>query len=165
MCFVFFIFSLFNQWHSKYFEHVTCIYLLLLFFCIKKISGNSTPLPKREVPLQAPKSLFLRAPIITSTSCSVIVISPCGRWKEWVSRCHRSTNVVINAWPSFMDGTMCRRSKPSNLTMAITCSSTIGSRRVKSSWRHQQFSVPRGSCKCYNNRQISYTLIKYVICH
>ena len=139
--------------------------LYLFIYLYKKISGDSTPLPKREVPLQAPKSLFLRAPIITSTSCSVIIISPCGRWKEWVSRRHPSTNVVINAWPSFMDGTMCRRSKLSNLTMAITCSSTVGSRRVKSSWRHQQFSVPRGSCKCYNNRQISYTLIKYVICH
>ena len=27
-------FSLFNQWHSKYFEHVICIYFFL-FFCIK----------------------------------------------------------------------------------------------------------------------------------
>ena len=91
-------------------------------------------------------------PMITSTSCNVIVISPCGRWNVWVSGRYRSTNAVINAWSSCMDGTKCRPSRPSNLTMARTRSSTIGTRSANSSWRLRQSSVPGGSCKYYNNR-------------
>ena len=42
----------------KHFDHVFCI----LFFSIKNKWRPHTTYPKREVPLQAPESLFLRAP-------------------------------------------------------------------------------------------------------
>ena len=91
-------------------------------------------------------------PMITSTSCNVIVISPCGRWNVGVSRHHHSTNAVINAWSSCMDRTKCKPSRPSNLTVARTWSSTIGHWSVNSSWRLWQSNVVGGSCKYYNNR-------------
>ena len=97
-------------------------------------------------------SLSMSNPMITSTSYNVIVISPCGRWNVWVSRRHCSTNAVINAWSSCMDGTECRPSRPSNLTMTRTRSSTIGTRSVNSSWQLRQSSVLGGSYKYYNNR-------------
>ena len=42
----------------KHFDHVFCILFFFLFFCIKNKWRLHTTYPKREVPLQAPESLF-----------------------------------------------------------------------------------------------------------
>ena len=45
----------------EYFDNVICIYFFL-FFCIKNKWRLHPTYPKREVPLKAPKSLFLEHP-------------------------------------------------------------------------------------------------------
>ena len=58
----------------KYFDHVIFFFLIFLY---KNISGDTTPLPKREVPLQALGSLFFfRAP-----QWSLTVATPLGMSK------------------------------------------------------------------------------------
>ena len=51
-------------------------------------------------------------PIITSMSCNVMVISLWGKWNECVSDRHLSTNIVINAWSTFIHGSNPPSSRP-----------------------------------------------------
>ena len=80
---------------------------------------------------------------ITSTSCNVMLTSPCGMWKVWVSRCHRSTKAVIRPWSISLPKTQRSPSKPSALMMLTTRSSTTGSRLENSKLRLRQVKVPR----------------------
>ena len=64
-------FSLFNQWHSKYFDHVICIYFFL-FFCIKNKWRLHTTTQKRGA-LTSIRISFLRAPITVSHNMICLV--------------------------------------------------------------------------------------------
>ena len=91
---------------------------------------------------------FLRAPCYsltsigsprrTSTSYNVMVTSPCGMWKVWVSGHHRSTKAVISLWSISLLKVLRSPSKPSPLMMSLTRSSTIGSRLVNFSLQLRQ---------------------------
>ena len=102
------------------------------------------------------------SPRITSTSCNVMVISPCGMWKVWVSGRHRSTKAVIRPWSSSLPGCLKSPSKPNALIMSTTRSSTIGSRLKNSSVRPQQVRAP-GSCRKRNPR-LTYDKRLHVHC-
>ena len=64
---------------------------------------------------------------ITSISCKVIDISPCGRWNISVSSCRHSTKADIRPWSISLDGALHNPSKPTNLIISITRSSSIRS--------------------------------------
>ena len=110
---------------------------------IPSISWHSTAHPKSVIPIIASPSIGI--PKRTSISYNVIVISPCGRWKVWVSGHHHSTKAVIKLWSISLDGVLCSPSNPTLLTMSRTRSSTIGGRFRNSSLWPRHFSGP-GSC-------------------
>ena len=62
---------------------------------------------------------------MTSTSCRVIDISPCGRWNVWVSGRHRLTRADIRQWFISLEGALNNPSSLSNLIMSITRLSRI----------------------------------------
>ena len=57
----------------KYFEHVICIYFL--FFLYKKISSDSTPLPKLKGALKSTQISILRDPNFPSLSQLIFAIN------------------------------------------------------------------------------------------
>ena len=57
----------------KYFEHVICIYFL--FFLYKKISSDSTPLPKMKGALKSTQISILRDPNFPSLSQLIFAIN------------------------------------------------------------------------------------------
>ena len=125
----------------------------------------------KEVPAHM-LPFFLRAPCYslvinnfprrTSTSCNVIVTSPCGMWKVWVSGRHLSTKAIISPWSISLPGVLRSPSKPSPLIMSTTWSSTIGSRLVNSSLQLQQVRDP-GSCTEQNHGLIYDIMCVYIL--
>ena len=95
-----------------------------------------------------------RSPRRTSTFYNVMVTSPCGMWKVWVSSRHRSTKAVIRPWSISLPDCLRSPSKPSALMMSTTQSSTIGSRLENSSVRLRQVRDPRSCTK--RNHGLTY---------
>ena len=94
------------------------------------------------------------SPRRTSTSCNVMVTSPCSIWKVWVSGHHRSTKAVIRPWSISLPDCLRSPSKPSALMMSTTRSTTIGSRLENSSVRLRQVRDPGSYTK--RNHGLAY---------
>ena len=94
-----------------------------------------TPPPQTIDPTKISPSIG--SPKMTSTSCRVINISPCGRWNVWVSGRHHSTRVDIRPWSISLDGALNNPSSPTNLIMSITQLSCIDIFAISLEWpRH-----------------------------
>ena len=69
------VFIFIQSMTMKYFDHIICISFFFFLFCIKNKWRLHTTYLKREVPLKAPKSLFLEHPKLLR---SLIVATPLG---------------------------------------------------------------------------------------
>ena len=114
------------------------------FFCHSpELQNQATPHTKSSKPPLPPTidptkiSPSIGSPKMTSTSCRVINISPCGRWNVWVSGRHHSTRVDIRPWSISLDGALNNPSSPTNLIMSITQLSCIDIFAISLEWpRH-----------------------------
>ena len=109
--------------------------------------------------MASPSTRSLRS---TSTSYNVMVISPCGIWKVWVSDRHRSIKAVIRPWSISLLRVLRSPSKPSLLMMSTTRSSTIGSSLENSSLWLRQVRAPR-SCTQQNHGLIYDIMCVYIL--
>ena len=98
----------------------------------------------------------------TELYVSVMLTSPRGMWKVWVSGRHRSTKTVIRPWSISLLRTQRSPSKPSALMMLTTRSSTIGSRLENSELRLWQVRVP-GSYTEQNHELIYDSCSVYIV--
>ena len=92
----------------------------------KQLRAHNPPTPPPPPQVGPTKTLpSIGSPKITSTSCKVIDISPCGRWNVWVSGHYRSTRADIRPWSVSLDGALYNPSSPTNLIISITRLSSI----------------------------------------
>ena len=133
--------SWFTGWNPRKSRHTS----VQVFCVLPVIAWPSTGSPRR-----------------TSTSYNVMLTSPCGMWKVWVSGHHRSTKAVIRPWSISLPGTQRSPSKPSALMMLTTRSSTIGYWLENSELRLRQVKVP-GSCTEQNHGLIYDSCSVYIV--
>ena len=137
--------SMGNPWSifsSSFLIRILCPLSTVLVRLIPSILQHSSAHVLLVVPTIALPSIGI--PKITSTSCNVIVVSPCGKWKVWVSGRHRLTKAVIKLWSISLHEVLYNPSNPTLLTMLTTRSSTTIRRRFRnSSLRPWHASAPR----------------------
>ena len=102
------------------------------------------------------------SPRRTSTSYNVMMTSPCGMWKVWVSGRHHSIKAVIRPLSISLPGTQRSPSKPTVLMMFLTWLSTIGGCLENSELRLRQV-MDLGSYTKQNHGLIYDSKYMYIV--
>ena len=138
--------SMGNPWSifsSSFLIRILCPLSTVLVGLIPSILRHSLAHVLSVVPTIALPSIGI--PKISSTSCNVIVVSPCGKWKVWVSSRHCLTKAVIKLWSISLHGVLYNPSNPTFLTMSTTRSSTTIKRRFRNSSLQPRHASAPGS--------------------